>query len=428
MNGRPRVFTSSTIFDFRDLRSALKFWLEELGYEPLMSEHNDFEKPLDTDSYTACLKSIEAADYFILLIGQRRGGWYDEIRRVTITRAEYEHAYRTFKDTGRPKIVTFIRRTVLDVREDRKAVAKGLGEPAQTILAAKPSPFVEDPTVTFAFIDEVRRLDEMKSATKNGTGFPVGNWVHAFDQFRDVVDVLRSEFLMSRSLRRAALGENLRHELLGNLAELLGKSKTDGTLKPKHVWAGPARNAFIGGPTESSTYQVMTLGQLSMFRLYTMVGERLSVHALDEAIRSTEFMEWDRTKHAHRVGPFQAALLGLRRNIERLIKLESLAKDLRSEEQAVLSKAMTAHDKSKTVTVANMTLAGAFASQDAHINVIKLLRGLCLALDGQPEVLSNIDLKANRPFADDGGPISFAVDVTIPEVEAFVRSEGTRGL
>lgn len=77
---RPTFFISSTIFDFRDLRSALKFYLEEQGCQVLTSETNDFKKPLDEHSYDACLKAIEAADYFILLMSRSGMG---EIPRLS---------------------------------------------------------------------------------------------------------------------------------------------------------------------------------------------------------------------------------------------------------------------------------------------------------------------------------------------------------
>ncbi len=91
---RPTFFISSTIYDFRDLRSALKFHLEEQGCKVLASEFNDFEKPLDKHSYDACLQAIQSADYFILLIGNRVGGWYDEANRISITQREYQEAYQ----------------------------------------------------------------------------------------------------------------------------------------------------------------------------------------------------------------------------------------------------------------------------------------------------------------------------------------------
>ena len=78
LSKRPRIFISSTIHDFADLRSAIKFYLEERGCEALLSEFNDFGKPVDTNSYDACIKAIDSADYFVLLIGAHVGGWYDE--------------------------------------------------------------------------------------------------------------------------------------------------------------------------------------------------------------------------------------------------------------------------------------------------------------------------------------------------------------
>lgn len=90
---KPVIYISSTIYDFQDLRSALKFWLEELGYEVMLSDFNDFTKPLETNSYEACLRAIARADYFILLMGARVGGFYDAVNNISITRMEYRTAY-----------------------------------------------------------------------------------------------------------------------------------------------------------------------------------------------------------------------------------------------------------------------------------------------------------------------------------------------
>ena len=84
MAQRPTFFLSSTIYDFRDLRSAIKFSLEARGCRVLASEFNDFGGNLDQHSYEACLTNIGQADYFVLLIGSRVGGWYNEPARVSI--------------------------------------------------------------------------------------------------------------------------------------------------------------------------------------------------------------------------------------------------------------------------------------------------------------------------------------------------------
>lgn len=82
---KPKIFVSSTIYDFKDLRSALKYWLTEKGYEVRMSERNDFKKDSSQNSYQACLDSIEECDYFILLIGSGAGGIYSQNPLITIT-------------------------------------------------------------------------------------------------------------------------------------------------------------------------------------------------------------------------------------------------------------------------------------------------------------------------------------------------------
>ena len=71
---RRRVFVSSTVSISAILRSSVRWWLNENGYDPQLSEHSAFEKALDSDSYTACLKAVEDTDYFILIVGSRRGG------------------------------------------------------------------------------------------------------------------------------------------------------------------------------------------------------------------------------------------------------------------------------------------------------------------------------------------------------------------
>jgi hypothetical protein len=102
---RPVIYVSSTIYDFQDLRWALKFFLEELGYEVMLSDYNDFDKPREKNSYEACLKAIDRADYFILLIGARVGGLYDIAQKISITRMEYRKAYELVQH-DKLKVVT----------------------------------------------------------------------------------------------------------------------------------------------------------------------------------------------------------------------------------------------------------------------------------------------------------------------------------
>ena len=86
MTKRPRVFISSTIEDLHDLRSALRYLLEEVGYEVQMSEYNDFAREADADTLQSCLANVRDADYYLLLVSGRRGSWVNEGERLTVTR------------------------------------------------------------------------------------------------------------------------------------------------------------------------------------------------------------------------------------------------------------------------------------------------------------------------------------------------------
>ena len=125
MNKKPTFFISSTVYDFRDLRSALKFYLEELGYQVYASEYNDFKVASDKHSYDACLKLIEECDYFILLVGSRVGGFYDDQNKTSITRQEYREAYK-LHEQGKLQIISFVRDEVWQLKETRSELEKHL--------------------------------------------------------------------------------------------------------------------------------------------------------------------------------------------------------------------------------------------------------------------------------------------------------------
>lgn len=214
---RPSFFLSSTIYDFRDLRSSIKYFLEELGYLVLASEFNDFPKPLDAHSYTACLETLKKADYFILLIGNRVGGWYDAEERISITRQEYRDAYKLHQQ-GKLKIITFVRRDVWQYREQRKELSKFLEqssvkEKEVAEIMNSPSKFATDAKAICDFIEEISRNAETSRAVKEKTLLPTANWMHFFETFRDISDVIRAETFSGVPVEKLAFKRLLNREL-----------------------------------------------------------------------------------------------------------------------------------------------------------------------------------------------------------------------
>lgn len=219
---RPTIFISSTVHDFGDLRGALKDHLEARGCAVLASEFNDFPKPLDRHSYEACLKTIEQADLFVLLIGSRVGGWFDETQRISITRAEYRHAYR-LAQTGKLRILTFVRDEVWNHRQSVKELKKALAaerrlrEEQRTRLANHDTLFATDAASIISFIDEVSRNRETVAASRGQGAMPVANWIHTFKGFRDIRQAIDPLILSGLSVQGAAR----RHALLTQVLAML---------------------------------------------------------------------------------------------------------------------------------------------------------------------------------------------------------------
>jgi hypothetical protein len=152
---KPRTFVSSTCLDLRDARSVVEKHLIELGHEPLLSDTLTFGVTPKKHSHHACLDQVDNADYFILIVGGRRGGTYIGSER-SITNEEYRRAMKR----GIP-VMTF--------------VSEGL-ETASRIYRKTPkadlSEFVDDVRV-FDFIDLIRGESE-------------DNWIRTYKTVEDI--------------------------------------------------------------------------------------------------------------------------------------------------------------------------------------------------------------------------------------------------
>ncbi len=158
---------------------------------------------------THVLRRFERANIFVLLIGGRRGGWYDEPNRISITQQEYRVAY----ERARADCLTIIPCVRTETLE-HVAILKDLPR-----VDWKPTKFIDDPQHLIDFLPEVGRVLEMKEAAAEGTSRPPNNWIHPFHCFRDLVNVIK-----------IALGSNLdvgRSLLLDLVAEEISEFATD---------------------------------------------------------------------------------------------------------------------------------------------------------------------------------------------------------
>ena len=80
----PRVFISSTCYDLKYIRENLKYFIRNLGYEPVMSEEGSvYYNPL-INVQDACVAEIPSCQILVLIIGGRFGSEFkDESRSIT---------------------------------------------------------------------------------------------------------------------------------------------------------------------------------------------------------------------------------------------------------------------------------------------------------------------------------------------------------
>jgi hypothetical protein len=378
MPERPRVFVSSTIRDFKDLRLALKFWLEEAGLQVFLSECNDFPAEPELSTFESCLNVLRSCQYVILLVGYRQGAFFNEAEGITVTRAEYREAYKRLK-AGKLKLVGFVRAEVEDDLRSRNT-----GE-------------FDDGSFTEAFLNEIRRDEEVRAGAKRGGPFPGGNWVFRFREFRDLAQVIRGSFRIGSRLQRRAIEANLLWELFSNLKELLTKRR-DGTVV--HV----PRCEELQRELKLTSNNVFTSIQLSreqaggLSTLAVWFGgfglNRISTTALDEAINSGEFLEYQIRGDQFVVGELQTMFLELRREILAL-KRERTEFDRGDAQLTILELSGSA-----TPTVAGKYLCQLFSLANRLHNVLARAAALAAYFNGITGDVVQARLAPETPLVD----------------------------
>lgn len=67
-------FVSSTCYDLGEVRNQLKVFINNLGHEAILSDHNDVLYDFKHHTHVSCVNEVENADVLILIIGNRFGG------------------------------------------------------------------------------------------------------------------------------------------------------------------------------------------------------------------------------------------------------------------------------------------------------------------------------------------------------------------
>jgi Domain of unknown function (DUF4062) len=367
----PKVFISSTVRDLADLRSAIKFWLEDFGFEVLTSESADFPHPLDRDAVSAALAPIADCDYYLLLVGARVGALtVDE--GISVTRAEFRRARKLLRDSGKPQMLHLVRAEI--------HAARGSDRPPRDVPG-------EDWSTIRSFLTEI--------AAEEVRGDP--NWVHPFSTFRDVVDVLRATLRVSGPLRRKALEVNLKWEIVENTRELLYRTEKGIGVKVDWLPKEKVPLAPIKQVETQTHVGYPAVYWLFMFRFGLPRMATLTRSALDEAIDSGLFLDYDSRASVQVVGPLQRALLELRRQMSRLT---GMVDSINGDEgvRRDIARCIEASKQERGATVADLTIVYLHAARDAMDNVLRLNRALYCHLEGLEPVFERPSLLPASPY------------------------------
>lgn len=190
----PTVFVSSTCSDLADVRAQLSSFLEEYGFDPILSEANDVFYSPDLSAMESCIESARQCDLFLLIVGARYGSIYDRVTGRSIVRAEFEAA----KSAGIP-IFTFVHRAILDglafYQANKTLVPRGLIVPG--ILNQDDAPRI------FDFLESIMQREK-------------NNAVFAFEYFSDIKEALVKQFAAFLMQLRSERGSSRAPEVLAS--------------------------------------------------------------------------------------------------------------------------------------------------------------------------------------------------------------------
>jgi hypothetical protein len=385
----------------------------------LASEHNDFLKPLDKHSYEACLQAIERADYYVLLIGTRVGGWFDPERRVSITQQEYRHAYELQK-AGKLKIITFVRAEVWQSREDRKELALYLAslpfsDAEKRRIEAYPSKFADDASFINAFVNEVGRNRDTVAALKAGTPLPPGNWIHVFHDFREVITAVQAQMFSGVPVAEAALRRLLQSEAREILRQCIPKSRNR-VFSPRIAVETFLRKYPLTMENKRADYLDIDTAEWDRLTWYAyhLIAVQFHPMILDTAIASPFFLTFNPALNAFEETPFHRAIVALRDQIRHFND---------SNTSETLSVAYEHSPKQRlyrdgTVAVEPTKIAMLLHLFDRWIDIIELCIAIYRHLDGKPFV---------EPFLRPRSPVEGmaeeieAESPTVDETIAFIN-------
>lgn len=383
----PRVFISSTIRDFEDLRSAHHYWISRQGFNVQASEFSNFDVRPTADTFDACFNSIRESDIYVVLIGNRRGSWYDETARISVTQQEYRVAYRNFLQFGRPLVVRLARRGTWEKAEElRGSLATLAGDVTSIDLLIKAAPF-EDARHLLGFLAEVQSLSPDWTSDCPASEASGLNWVHRFYSFEESLSVLNRVLglnvdLASKGMLTAAANE---------LVDLLKAHTYKFSSTHKYfsfILIRSLRDKYpIDKITRDRNEDIKMLGadlqQLGIYLLGVGAKYHRSYAALERVCFSPAFMEYNPAKKTMVPTRLQLALQRVHRIAREVLDCEHYAPIIESRKILLDAGYQIANDAYRAVRVFDLLMIFSEANKVERF-ILEALNIIGHVLYGQP--------------------------------------------
>lgn len=267
---RPRVFVSSTYYDLKHLRSSIENFIENLGYDAVLSEKDNIAYIPDAPLDESCYREAKSCDVFVIIIGGRYGSeisampgdsartktFFDRYESIT------KHEYTSAVERGIPAYI---------------AIDSAVDAEYQTYLKNKDNTKIKyahvDSVNVFALIEEIRQRKQ-------------NNPIKLFNRYSEIEEWLREQWagLFRELIHRLTTSQQIQ-DIDVKVEEL---SETTETLK---------------------RYLEEVVAQVSKQKTEADKIIRQENERLKEAKRDAEFLSVGYIRHLHRRHELPVSLL-----------------------------------------------------------------------------------------------------------------------
>jgi len=254
----------------------------------------------------------------------------------------------------------------------------------------------------------------MKKAIEGSANFPKGNWIHLFNNFNDIVAVLKIELLIATSFNYIIFKEKLLNELLQNLVYC--HQKNNGEIKSILQWGDFARSSITTNIKENSTLKASYLKWLVIFTINLKQG--IKNKYINEAIDSGYFLNYDKINKCYKKTNNLKYLEILSNEID---KYNSMLKMLNDGEFAKCKEELIKINSASQefISIENFKIMLPLIIYDIVHNIINISQALLQSIKNDSDIEYNISIQPRNPFVDENKKLEDET-ITIEEIAEYM--------